>query len=291
MSLVIIGACGSFLALAATKPKNLISDSRLGIILLSLMIGGLVEYTALTEMSTKIIQASLTCWVVLWSMSYWDNSRGELAPRWRALGVGPIGVVDQIMFFLQPLVLAYGLSLLAVSFIGVRITLALVVLPAFTAVKVLFGRPASFPGFARDHKITRKPSWSRLKKKHRVEPGWMFAEAEESHKITQENVNNGFRLTGEPAGRQIWHFKSGMKGGEDQVGGEGPEYTASENPNTCDVLFRRQMTQRKSVKLPVRSKLSRGASDLEKAKVAAKFGVAAYCRYISLCISSLCIFF
>lgn len=32
----------------------------------------------------------------LLSMCFWDNSRAELSPSWRKLGVGPIGFMDEL---------------------------------------------------------------------------------------------------------------------------------------------------------------------------------------------------
>jgi hypothetical protein len=99
MSHVIVGTCASFVALAATKPKNLVSDSRVGIVLLSLAVGGLIEFTILNNNSTKMIQVAFSSWIVLWFMCYWDNSRGELTLSWRPLGVGPISLLDAILLW------------------------------------------------------------------------------------------------------------------------------------------------------------------------------------------------
>jgi lanosterol synthase len=65
---------------------------------------------------------------------------------------------------------------------------------------------------------------------------WRFAEAEESHEVSL-SADSRYQLTGEAAGRQIWH--------QDQQEGQQQEKTfrfnAAENPNSSDQLFRAQM--------------------------------------------------
>jgi squalene/oxidosqualene cyclase-like protein len=279
MSFVAIGGFASLITLAATKPKNYVSDSRIGIILLCVAGGIGLELCETNDIAVEAFRVCLASWIVLWCLSYWDNSRGELAPCWRALGVGPIGSIDALLFCAQPLLLAFVLAKMLLEVVkDDSLSLYILSPPAFLAARILFGRPASFPGYPRAHKIAREPSWPRRTKKLNVEAGWMFAEAQESHDITESSVNNGYSLTGEPAGRQIWYFKEGMKSNPNAPGGVGPEFSAEENPNTCDKLFRRQMLNRKGIKMPSGSEPSPQDTDKAKAHRAAKLGVYAYCN-------------
>jgi len=247
-------------------------------VLLCAINGCWLELCEQNNIAVEVFRVTFALWLILVSVSYWDNSRGELAPSWRALGVGPISTLDALLFSFQPLLLAFVFSKIALTVLGAEFTLYLVLVPALLAANIIFGRPASFPGHPRAHKITREPSWPRLKKGLKVEAGWMFAEAQESHRVTEEAVDNGYQLTGEPAGRQIWYFKQGMSPNPSSVGGEGPEYFAADNPNTCDILFRRQMMNRKArqgSKSPTKPPTQ--ASIQQQAHFAAKKGISAYC--------------
>ncbi len=66
--------------------------------------------------------------------------------------------------------------------------------------------PVSYPGGPRKKPITRRAQWP--DKEHKFLCGWKFLYANESHKHTTDNVK-GARLTGEPAGRQIWAREMG----------------------------------------------------------------------------------
>ena len=71
----------------------------------------------------------------------------------------------------------------------------------------LFGTHTSHPGGPREHRILREPQWP--DKTWYVDAGWRCAVAEESHDRTHDELPNGHKLTGEPAGRQTWHREPG----------------------------------------------------------------------------------
>ena len=248
----------------------------------------------------QVVGSAISAWLLLWGCCYWDNSRGELAPRWRHLGVGATGALDSLVLSPQPLLLAVAAAVTALwslpedgagvlpsavrwlaasvfSLLGPDgaghkamqpnlppgFTACCVLLaPALIAVRVVFGRPASYPGDARKARDLRTPSWPR----HAVAPlvvedGWRFAEAEESHAITERECANGESLSGEPAGRQIWYHESDhpTEASSSSSGrstrsktsaaakpkGNSPfTFQAANNPNSADLLFRAQMTNR-----------------------------------------------
>lgn len=63
--------------------------------------------------------------------------------------------------------------------------------------------------------------------------GWKFAEAEDSHEYTNK-ANPKYPLTGEPAGRQTWHYEEPQGSKEDDSAIFNPDV----NPNSGDKLFR-----------------------------------------------------
>jgi hypothetical protein len=75
--------------------------------------------------------------------------------------------------------------------------------------------------------------------------GWHFAEAEESHDVSLR-ADSRYELTGEAAGRQIWHQEQHQH--QQQEGGACREksfrFNAAENPNSSDQVFRDQMLRR-----------------------------------------------
>lgn len=64
--------------------------------------------------------------------------------------------------------------------------------------------------------------------------GWRPAVAEESHALTDKE--NKFPLTGEPAGRQTWHFNPAEGGTRSSF-----TFSAAKNPNSADKIFRDAM--------------------------------------------------
>jgi len=250
--------CGLAMALVmlgGTKPKHSLSDFRPGVVVAVVGVGLAVaaaDSTLPPASALRAAGAALAAWMALWFMCYWDNSRGELAPLWRPLGVGPIGAADSLLFALQPLLLSFALTAALLAHVvpvhgGGRADLAAaaLALPALVAARVVFGRPASYPGSARRKVDPRTPTWPLLATPLTVEPGWFFAEAAVSHAVTEAEVKNGFSLSGEPAGRQMWYHSSthappkGTPGG-----GAGPGFSAAHSPNSADLLFRAQMSER-----------------------------------------------
>jgi len=168
------------------------------------------------------------------------------------------------MFSLQPPMLAFAAAITGLETTGSHswVAATALALPAAVACRIVFGRPASFPGSARMNTDGRQPSWPRgddrfgfPTSKLAVEPGWVFAEAAESHRVTEAVVGNGFKLAGEAAGRQMWYHASELSTNE-KAGGFAPKavagsngpplpsFVAADNPNSADLLFRRQMGER-----------------------------------------------
>ena len=123
--------------------------------------------------------------------------------------------------------------------------LAAIAVLYFLCLWYILGTPTSMPAGPRDNPIEREPEWP--DKEWSNGDGWQFASADESHRITESQVDNGQSLTGEAAGRQIWHFtgeskKPGLRSSGRVVG---PAlFNPSRNPNGSDRLFRRQQVQR-----------------------------------------------
>lgn len=103
----------------------------------------------------------------------------------------------------------------------------------------------SHPGGPRAHRILREPQWA--DKTWKMDAGWRCAIAEESHEFTRKAVNNGHTLSGEAAGRQIWHQSQGVmvvEGREVRVPaptkGASFSFNPSKNPNVEDAIWRAQ---------------------------------------------------
>lgn len=127
----------------------------------------------------------------------------------------------------------------------------------------------SMPGGPRQHRMMRTPKWE--DKTTLVEaPGWKFLSAQDSHDLTHRQFP-GHKLTGEPAGRQVWtqeaasnkEFNGNVvdmllglvggggknvdeklvqtlaKGGRAEFG-----FNPSKNPNSCDMIFRGQQIRK-----------------------------------------------
>jgi cycloartenol synthase len=98
----------------------------------------------------------------------------------------------------------------------------------------ILGIPVSYPGDAIKNPQTRKGKWARRTIK--APQGWRFAEAEESHRITDSD-HPRFPLTGEPAGRQTWYYLDN----NNQSNATEATFNPAANPNSGDKLFRQQM--------------------------------------------------
>lgn len=124
--------------------------------------------------------------------------------------------------------------------------------------------PVSYPGNPIPNPQVRKGKWP--KKTSTMSPGWLFACDTKSHDISQRNTN--VPLDGESAGRQIWYKKK-----EDTTRGsinffssptdtpasprgsrksflEPLTFSATENPNAGDKVFRNAMIQAWSGDVP-----------------------------------------
>ena len=99
----------------------------------------------------------------------------------------------------------------------------------------------SHPGGPRAHRILREPQWAN--KTWVFDAGWRCAIAEESHSVTHKAVKNGQKLTGEAAGRQIWHkpAKAAAKASP-QASAKAATFgfNPSKNPNVEDAIWRAQ---------------------------------------------------
>lgn len=114
---------------------------------------------------------------------------------------------------------------------AIHIFKALLELLAYYVKSVILKIPVSYPGDPIPNPQSRVGKWAN--KKIKAMAGWKFAEAEESHEITNKS-NPKYPLTGEPAGRQTWYFEE-PKGDklENDV-----TFNPDENPNSGDKLFR-----------------------------------------------------
>ena len=141
----------------------------------------------------------------------YDSARGEFSNLAAAGILSPLFM--PLVFFLPP-----QLTLLI---------LALAILFYF------FGPLVSHPGGPRAHRILREPQWA--DKTWYVDGGWKCEVAEASHDVTHNALQkNGQTLTGEAAGRQIWH-RSDTKAAKAPFG-----FNPSTNPNPEDEIWRAQ---------------------------------------------------
>ena len=153
----------------------------------------------------------------------------------------------------------------------------------------------STPGGPRESKIRRHPSWKdQTFPLNDIPKEYQCLVADKSHQYTEDKF--GKKLTGEPAGRQIWNTSTATKEGENIVqclwkhvsGGNEREdqiqamaqggrsysgFNPSKNPNSCDMIFRAQMIRnyldREGTELP--STKERPKTVQEAARKAAHF--------------------
>ena len=124
-------------------------------------------------------------------------------------------------------------------------------------------RPAAFPGGPRARRIYRSPEWprngGRKRCKFPLEPGWQYVEADASHAVSEARLGVGHmaggrvpRISGEAAGRQTWQFDAD----NDRNHYPAQPFDASVNPNSGDLVYRRQQLMRRgSRKTDMRGKL------------------------------------
>lgn len=142
----------------------------------------------------------------------YDNSRGE----WSLLATTCIFAPYALLL---PLLSTVGLCVVAAALVAL-------------ACYYFLAQHASDPGGARAHRILREPMWA--DRTHFLDAGWNCAVAEESHAVTEAALP-GCELTGEPAGRQMWHKPAGGPGGKASEG-----FNPQANPNPKDALWREQ---------------------------------------------------
>ena len=99
----------------------------------------------------------------------------------------------------------------------------------------VLGIPVSHPGGPRGKPLTRKGKWPVELQRYEI-TGIKFACDSQSHAVTDAEYPE-FALTGESCGRQIWH-----QGGQYAIKPcTTKTFSASENPNSADVILRNQM--------------------------------------------------
>ena len=186
----------------------------------------------------------------------YDSSLGSFNPVWR------------VSFHISALMLCYSFMLFFVHGNAVEVLFA--VICAYCGVYFVlytYGKGVSHPGGPREHKIRRMAEWN--DKESNVDhlltdngETWRCVVASESHRatlqtfhLTSEDGENGIRsgligMSGEPFGRQIWvkdnHGLANLNKKQLDVvremacaGRNG--FNASKNPNTGDIIFRKQM--------------------------------------------------
>jgi lanosterol synthase len=130
-----------------------------------------------------------------------------------------------------------------------------------------FGKGVSHPGGPREHKIRRMPQWNDQESSidHLLTTNgetWRCVVASESHRatlekfhLTSEDGENGIKsgtvgMSGEPFGRQIWiksnhglvKLKKKVMADVQEMACAGRNgFNPSKNPNTGDIIFRKQM--------------------------------------------------
>jgi len=101
-------------------------------------------------------------------------------------------------------------------------------------------RPVSFPGDPLQNPLRRRGQWPNDGRQMPVGRGWRFSGDAESHAISQTSAPE-YSMTGESAGRQIWHQSDEHAEDEEVLGVEPHPFNASHNPNSGDKLFREQL--------------------------------------------------
>ena len=94
----------------------------------------------------------------------------------------------------------------------------------------------------RPKRLLRRGKWR--KESLKVSKNWKFSEDLESHEISEGFLKNGFTLTGESAGRQIWYQSQEDINNSNTSSTSQFEFNPSKNPNSSDLLFRDFMTKK-----------------------------------------------
>jgi hypothetical protein len=126
---------------------------------------------------------------------------------------------------------------------------AIYVILQYFVKSVILRVPVSYPGDPIPNKLTRVGQWP--KKKTEMGPGWLFSCDYKSHEVSMKAT--GVPLTGESAGRQIWHKKKEASGtffaspsspksrAKKAFFSADMSFSAAENPNSGDKVFRNLM--------------------------------------------------
>ena len=120
------------------------------------------------------------------------------------------------------------------TFYGVHVVKAVYEIMRYAVVSTY--RPVSYPGDPIAKPLTRRGKWS--KKSVASSAGWKFASDDESHAVSNKQYPT-VQLSGTSAGRQIW-YKDDVKSSSVSEKNR-PTFSAAENPNSGDKLFRRIM--------------------------------------------------
>ena len=107
-------------------------------------------------------------------------------------------------------------------------------------------RPVAYPGGPRPIGKYRQPRWKANRKttgiNHPLASGWYYSEGNESHDLTHQRfrhtISPDIRLTGEPAGRQTWHFNAASATDTTHP------FDPHTNPNSADLIYRAQQLNR-----------------------------------------------
>lgn len=139
----------------------------------------------------------------------------------------------------------FGPWLLVVPCLSEQGALAVLSTLALLGLWYRFRIHASHPGGPRAHRILREPQWAN--KTSHLDAGWRCEVAEASHMHTHTSLPIGQTLTGEAAGRQIWHkvqlnpLQRGLSFGAEHK--EKCGFNPSVNPNPEDEIWRAQRVQ------------------------------------------------
>mmetsp|Transcript_16150 Transcript_16150/g.21370 ORF Transcript_16150/g.21370 Transcript_16150/m.21370 type:complete len:826 (+) Transcript_16150:32-2509(+) len=163
----------------------------------------------------------------------------------------------------------------------VPVAIVAVALVGLLLFKMFFLKPVSMPGGPRRKREVRRGKWP--EEKSSLDDGWTFLTAKRAHDFTESQYPLFPKLTGEPAGRQIWYHKDhkdymeekpktgSMQNLLDLIGGEDDarSFSAAKNPNAGDKIFRQQMISNWKGKKPQKN-------DPKTAKEACRKGIEFY---------------
>lgn len=233
----VAGLCGMTLSTYSSKSRSVPgwAYSKSSVLLVGLGCGQLLGSTRGGNQLRPLTAAT----VALAYIGRWDNARSEMSPRWEGHGDGATSLLSELWAI--ALVWSTGAvwsRLLLYLFENGAMSGTVSAIAASCGALALFtSKGVAVPGGARRYPIGRRPHW-RPGVRLQVPKGWTFVSGPASHEITQSVATNGAKLTGEPAGRQIWHFDEAVANGPNSDGV--PTFNPCQNPNASDLLLRRQ---------------------------------------------------